>query len=80
MTMITYVDGTEVRVGDAVRLARGVHTGTVLHVIESAHDVHAWNVGVPGVMIDTSFDGWCFYRKDSLTDEDEIVFVSRTAA
>ena len=34
--MIAYPDGTEARVGDAVALVHGAHTGTVMHVIESA--------------------------------------------
>ena len=77
--MIAYPDGTEVRVGDAVALAHGVYTGTVIHVIESAADLDAWNLDQPGLMIDTSYGGFVFHPKNSLTD-DEIVFLSRAAA
>jgi hypothetical protein len=77
--MIAYPDGTEARVGDAVALAHGMHTGTVQHVIESAADVAAWTVGEPGLMIDTSYGGLVFHPKHSLTT-DEIEFVSRAVA
>jgi hypothetical protein len=77
--MIAYPDGTEARVGDAVALAHGAHTGTVTHIIESEADVRAWNLEDPGLMIDTSYGGAVFHPVDSLTD-DEIVFVSRAAA
>ncbi len=76
--MIAYPDGTEVRVGDAVALAQGAHTGRVTHIIESAADVGAWNLDAPGLIIDTSFGGPVFHPQDSLTD-DEIEFVSRAA-
>ena len=76
--MIAYPDGTEARVGDAVALVHGAHTGTVMHVIESAADVDVWNLDVPGLMIDTSYGGFVFYPRHSL-DRDEIVFVSRAA-
>ena len=77
--MIAYPDGTEARVGDAVALAHGAHTGRVTHIIESAADVGAWNLDEPGLMIDTSYGGAVFHPKHSLTD-DEIAFVSRAAA
>lgn len=76
--MIAYPDGTEARVGDAVGLAHGAHTGTVTDLIESPADLSRWGLDEPGLMIDTSYGGLVFHPKDTLTC-DEVVFVSRAA-
>jgi hypothetical protein len=74
--MIVYSDDLEVRVGDAVSLVHGTHSGTILHIIDSAEAIDAWNPEEPGLMIDTSYGGLVFYPQRSL-DRNEIGFISR---
>ena len=77
--MIAYPNGTEARVGDVVSLSHGAHSGVVKHVIESPAEIDSWNLQESGLMIDTSYGGYVFYPRPSLTI-DEIEFLSRVAS
>ncbi|HEX8310230.1 MAG TPA: hypothetical protein VF614_02860 [Chthoniobacteraceae bacterium] len=77
--MITYPDGSEVRVGDSVELHHRTYTGIVRHIIDSPNEIKAWNLEEAGVMIDTSYGGLVFHPRSDLTSE-EILFVSRAVA
>jgi len=49
--MISYQDGTEMRVGDAVLIEHGRTPGTISELIQVNADFTQWNVTEPGVMI-----------------------------
>jgi hypothetical protein len=76
--MISYPDGTEVLVGDSVRLAHDTDTGVVREIIGSVEQAKAWNLAETGLMIDAVQTGLTFYPAHSL-NEGEIRFVSRAA-
>ncbi|MHA3774516.1 hypothetical protein ACXR0O_23575 [Verrucomicrobiota bacterium sgz303538] len=74
--MINYPDGKEIQIGDAVLLHHRTYTGVIRHIIESPAEMEAWGLDEPGLMIDTSYGGFVFYPKWSLTDQ-EVVFASK---
>jgi len=49
--MITYQDGTEIKVGDSVLIEHRQTPGIVTEIIESASSQKEWNVEEPGVML-----------------------------
>jgi hypothetical protein len=76
--MITYQDGTEMRVGDSVLIEHGRTPGTISELIESSVDEKQWNVDEPGVMIKSPPFGLVFLPISALAD-DPITFVARNA-
>jgi len=78
--MITYPDGTEVRVGDVVLMNKGRESGVVYAVIDSAEKMDAWGHEEMGLVIDLTPGGLNFWPAASLRFEDEIRFTSRQMA
>ena len=74
--MITYQDGTEVKVGDEVLIEHQSTAGVVLEVIESAAAQKESNVLEPGVMLKSPPFGLVFLPVSSFS-EDAPVLVSR---
>lgn len=52
--MISYQDGTEMKVGDSVLIEEGGSPGVVIALIESAAEQSESNVEEPGVMIESA--------------------------
>jgi hypothetical protein len=74
--MITYQDGTEVKVGDSVLIERQRTPGVVVEVIESVSAQKQCNVDEPGVMLKSPPFGLVFWPVSSFA-EDSPVLVSR---
>lgn len=74
--MISYQDGTEMRVGDSVLIEHGRTPGTITEVIQANADFKQWNVIEPGVMIKSAPFGLVFLPVSTFTD-DPIIFVAR---
>ena len=74
--MVTYQDGSEVKVGDAVLIEHRRTSGVVIEVIDSASAQKEWNVEEPGVMLKSPPFGLVFWPVSSFT-EDPPVLVSR---
>jgi hypothetical protein len=74
--MITYQDGTEVKVGDSVLIEHQRTPGVVIQVIESASAQTQCNVEEPGIMLKSPPFGLVFWPASSFS-EDPPVFVSR---
>jgi hypothetical protein len=73
--MITYADGTELKIGDSVLLERGKTAAIVTLIIESAEDQKECNVTEAGIMLQSSTLGLAFLPLTLLADS--VVFVSR---
>ena len=78
-SMITYPDGTEVKVGDSVLIEHRRTSGVVTEVIDSVMAQRQWNVEEPGVMLESAPFGRVFWPV-SLFSEDPPVLVSRAEA
>lgn len=74
--MMTYLDGTEVRVGDRLSLSPNGEAGVVSDVLDSTEKAAAWGLAETGLMIDSTATGLTFYAARSLIDDD-LRFVSR---
>ena len=74
--MISYQDGTEMRVGDAVLIEDGRTPGTIRELLQANADFKQWNVTEPGVMIKSAPFGLIFIPVSIFTDE-PIIFVAR---
>jgi hypothetical protein len=55
---MTYPDGAEILVGDAVLFERNQSSGTIVAIISD--ELADWNVAEPGVMIKSSASGLVF--------------------
>jgi hypothetical protein len=78
--MITYPDGTAVRVGDEVLMNQGREPGIVHAIIQTADEMTTWGAEEPGLMVDLRPGGLNFWPTHSLAFTDEIRFVSRETA
>ena len=76
---IKYPDGTEAKIGDAVLLAHGAHTGTVQDVVDTVEKQNLWGLSEFGLMIDTSYAGLTFEPVDAIV-EGEIELVQKKPA
>jgi hypothetical protein len=56
--MMTYPDGSEILIGDAVLFEKGQSSGTIVAVI--SEELADWNVEEPGVMIKSAPSGLVF--------------------
>jgi hypothetical protein len=74
--MITYADGTEMKVGDSVLIEHGKTPAVITLIIESTDDQKECNVKEPGAMLQSLPFGLVFLPA-SLFSTDPIVFVSR---
>jgi hypothetical protein len=74
--MISYADGTDMKVGDSVLIEEGQTPGIIHDLIESAKDMRNWNVNEAGAMIESAPFGLVFLPVSTLGD-DPIIFVSR---
>ena len=74
--MISYQDGTKMRVGDTVLIEHGCTPGMISELIQANADLKQWNVTEPGVMIKSTPFGLVFLPISTFTD-DPIVFVAR---
>jgi hypothetical protein len=74
--VISYRDGTEIRVGDEVLLEGGKTPGTIVHVVH-IEQIANFNVDEAGVMIKSAPFGLVFIPV-SLIHEGELVFVRRS--
>jgi len=74
---MVYQNGLDICIGDIVSLHFKEYKGTIVHIIESEHDIQNWGLDKPGVMIDTNFSGITFYEKTKLT-ADEVSLRSRS--
>ena len=75
--MITYQDGTEMRVGDSVLIEHETVPGTITEIIESASRQKEWNVGEAGIMIESPPFGLLFLPVSTFA-HDPIVLVHRS--
>jgi hypothetical protein len=73
--MITYADGTEIKIGDSVLLERGKTAAIVTLIIESAEDQKECNVTEAGIMLQSATLGLAFLPLTLLADS--VGFVSR---
>jgi hypothetical protein len=74
--MISYQDGTEMKVGDAVLIEDGRTPGTIRELLQANADFKQWNVTEPGVMIKSAPFGLIFIPVSNFTDE-PIILVAR---
>ena len=74
--MISYQDGTEMKVGDAVLIEHGRTPGTIRELIQDNANFKEWNVTEPGVMIKSAPFGLVFIPVSFFAD-DPIIFVAR---
>jgi hypothetical protein len=74
--MITYTDGTEMKVGDSVLIERGKTSAVITLIIESVDDQKECNVKEAGVMLQSPPFGLVFLPV-ALFSTDPIVFVGR---
>lgn len=74
--MISYQDGTEMKVGDSVLIEEGGSPGVITALIESAAEQSESNVEEPGVMIESAPFGLVFIPTSTFT-EDPILLVQR---
>ena len=74
--MISYADGTNMKMGDSVLIEHGRTPGTIFELISSAEEMRQWNVEESGVMIKSAPFGLVFFPV-SLLDDDRVIFVSR---
>jgi hypothetical protein len=74
--MITYADGTEIKVGDSVLIEHGRTPGVVTEVLEGTAEFAQWNVEEPGVMIKSPPFGMVFWPLSKFA-QDPIVLVAR---
>lgn len=74
--MLTYLDGTEMRVGDSVLIEHETTPGTITEIIESVSKQKEWNVDEAGVMLESPPFGLLFLPVSTFSD-DPIVLVRR---
>jgi hypothetical protein len=74
--MITYDDGTEIKIGDSVLVERGKTAAIVTLIIESADDQKECNVTEAGIMLQSASLGLAF-MPIALLSTDPIVLVGR---
>jgi hypothetical protein len=74
--MITYADGTEMKIGDSVLIEHDKTPAVITLIIESADDQKECNVKEPGVMLQSPSIGLAFLPV-ALFSTDPIAFVSR---
>lgn len=74
--MITYLDDTEVQVGDFILIEGGKTPGKVSELIETSDQMERCRVAVPGILVESIPFSLVFLPLDSFSD-DPIVFVSR---
>ena len=73
--MLTYPDGSPIRVGDIV-IEDGETEAEVVDVVTTAEHMQHWGVEVPGVMLKTASFGLIYLPVEFLR-EDSFEFVSR---
>jgi hypothetical protein len=74
--MITYQDGTEMKVGDSVLIEHETIPGTISEIIESSSSQREWNVEEAGVMLKSPPFGLLFLPVSTF-EHDPIVLVRR---
>lgn len=74
--MISYEDGTEMKVGDSVLIEEGRTPGVITHIIESTAKQSEWNVQEPGVIIKPPPFGLVFIPTATFK-EDPVLLVQR---
>ena len=75
--MFKYQDGSEIKLGDFMRLENGT-VGDVYQIIITADEMQAARVEEPGVMLDAIVDGLLYLPSGALA-EDPPILVSRAA-
>lgn len=73
--MISYEDGTEMKVGDSVLIEEGRTPGVITDIIESTATQSEWNVQEPGVMIKSPPFGLVFITTATFK-EDPVLLVA----
>lgn len=76
LNMISYQDGTEMKLGDSVLIEQGTTPGVIADLIESAAEQARCNVREPGIMIKSPPFGLVFIPASSL-GEDPVILVQR---
>jgi hypothetical protein len=74
--MITYTDGTEIKVGDSVLIEHGKTPAVITLIIESVDDQKESNLKEPGVMLQSPSIGLAFLPASTLATN-PVAFVSR---
>jgi hypothetical protein len=74
--MITYADGTEMKIGDSVLIEKGKTPAIVTLIIESDDEQKECNVKEAGIMLQSTAFGLVFLPS-SVLSADPIVFVAR---
>jgi hypothetical protein len=67
--MISYTDGTEMKVGDSVLIEQGRTPGIVVALIELSEQLAQWNVTEPGVMLKSPPFGLVFIPVSTFADD-----------
>ena len=76
---MTYEDGTEIRIGDSVRIERGRTPATVEMIIQTDTDMRGLGVDVRGVMLLSPPFGRVYWTVEVM-EEDPLVFDQRGVA
>jgi len=76
---MTYTDGSEIRIGDSVRIEHGRTPGTVEMIVETDADMRGLGVDVRGVMLLSPPFGRVYWTVEAM-EEDPLIFDQRGAA
>ena len=74
---LKYQDGSEIKIGDFVRLENGT-VGTIYQLVSTEDEIKAIRVEEPGILLDAIPDG-LIYLPQSTFVEDPLKLVSRVA-